>query len=292
MPKRKISFNYIFLKEGDVENPIQEPLCRLLDYLCQLSRIERKQDISSEKFAFIDSYSEEVIEGCVVRTLLFKSARHSYRAPLLNRNTVVARENPKTMEEGEQMKTHALIKFKDGDAILFLETGNNLLSCQNIIDYLNKSLLLYNSQFSEEEKIMGKFCFDMIARDDFREVLWNMNRVVGAEIFVDKSILGSDMLNYATPTEEMKENIVVSIKAERNKSIAAALYQIVDHFNGAQSQIKRIRVRGKLPNGNDCLIDTGFIVKKEYVEVLQDKDTGEFDSSAMFSQLKALAQGY
>lgn len=264
----------------------------MLDYLCQLSRIERKQDISSEKFAFIDSYSEEVIEGCVVRTLLFKSARHSYRAPLLNRNTVVARENPKTMEEGEQMKTHALIKFKDGDAILFLETGNNLLSCQNIIDYLNKSLLLYNSQFSEEEKIMGKFCFDMIARDDFREVLWNMNRVVGAEIFVDKSILGSDMLNYATPTEEMKENIVVSIKAERNKSIAAALYQIVDHFNGAQSQIKRIRVRGKLPNGNDCLIDTGFIVKKEYVEVLQDKDTGEFDSSAMFSQLKALAQGY
>lgn len=97
------------------------------------------------------------------------------------------------MSEGEQMKTHILIKIKDGDAILFLETGNSMLTCLNIINYLNQALFSYNSQFdeNEENRIKGKFSFDMIARDDFQEVLQGMDRILCAEVFVDKSVLGS-----------------------------------------------------------------------------------------------------
>lgn len=73
-----------------------------------------------------------------------------------------------------------------------------MLTCLNIINYLNIVLLSYNSQFDEDEenRIEGKFSFDMIARDDFQEVLQGMDRVLCAEVFVDKSVLGSEVLNF------------------------------------------------------------------------------------------------
>ena len=269
MPKRKISFNYLFLKVGDLEQPIEGALNKVLNYIISKDKVNRKQDVNNDKFAFLDSFDYDTTSQYHTMQLLFKSAKHSYRAPLL-------------------------IKIKDGDAILFLETGNSMLTCLNIINYLNIVLLSYNSQFDEDEenRIEGKFSFDMIARDDFQEVLQGMDRVLCAEVFVDKSVLGSEVLNFSNSSEQVKENVLLTIKAERKKSIKDTLYDIVNKFNGAHSQIRRIRVRGKNMNGNASVIDTDFIVKKEFIEVQQDSDTGEYNSANVFSQLLALSNEY
>lgn len=236
----------------------------------------------------LESFSFEENSQCV--ELLFKSAKHSYRAPLLDKNTVEARENPKRIEEGEQIKTHVLLKFVENDAIAFLETGLNLMTMSNIVEYLNSFVAPYNN--SVEEEIVGKYSFDMMPRDDFREVLDSMSRVVCAELFINKSLLGSDALNFCNITEDIQENMVLSLKSEKKKSIKNSLYQVISHFSGANSKINRIRVRGKMPNNNDGIIDTSFIVKKEYIEVEQNEDTGEFDTPSMFAQLKFLANDF
>lgn len=296
MAKRKIGFYYLFLKDKidgeEVELSIKENLLNLVSYLQDLSPIERKFDMSNDKFVFMDSFTSYVDDGTSLLEILFKSAKHSYRAPLLDRDTVEARENPKTMSEGEQMKTHCLIKFKEGNAILFLETGQNMLTCNNIAEYLNNSLSLYNSDLENENRIDGKFCFDMIPRDDFREVLDSMTRVTLAEVYIDKDILGADYLRFSNPSEEMKEFVVMSVKAERKKSIKEHIYDFVDNLAGNESKIKRIRVKGKLSNDNESIIDTSFIIKREFVDVQQDEDTGEFNSTDMFLQLKFLSRDY
>ena len=256
--------------------------------------MDRKQDVNNEKFAFLDNINYDTTSEYHTMQILFKSAKHSYRAPLLDKNTVESRENPKTMSEGEQMKTHVLVKFKDGDAIIFLETGSNMLTCGNIVNYLNQALLSYNSQFREddEQRLLGKFSFEMIARDDFQEILQGMDRVLCAEIFIDKSVLGTEVLNFSNSSEQVKENILLTIKAERKKSIKETLYDIIDKYNSAQSKIRRIRITGKNTNGNASIIDTDFIVKKEFIEVQQDSDTGEYISANVFSQLLALSNEY
>lgn len=293
MVKRKIGFYYLFFKRDDVEMPIEANLLNVLAFLGLKSRIERKQDILNDRFAFLDSYSHNTTQENDLLELLFKSAKHSYRAPLLDKNTVEERENPKTMAEGEQMKTHALVKFKEGDAILFLETGNGMLTCANIVDYLNKAIPFYNAQFNnEDDKIIGHFTFDMIPRDDFREVLQGMTRVVCAEIFVDKVLLGSDALDFSEPSEEIKEEVIVKVQAGRKKTIKEHVYDFLDKYNGTDSHIKRIRVRGKLSNENEGIIDTGRIIKKEYVDAQQNEDTGEFNSIYMFAQLSLLSQDF
>lgn len=293
MAKRKIGFYYLFFMQGDVEQPIEANLLPILVFLDSKSRVGRKQDISNDRFAFIDSYSYNSNQDHQLLKMLFKSAKHSYRAPLLDKNTVEERENPKTMAEGEQMKTHALIKFKEGDAIMFLETGNGMLSCANIVDYLNKTIPAYNAQIDDNDnKIVGHFTFDMIPCDDFREVLQGMTRVVCAEIFVDKILLGSDALDFSEPSEEIKEEIIVKVQAGRKKTIKEHIYDFLDKYNGINSHIKRIRVRGKMSNENEGIIDTGRIIKKEYVDAQQNEDTGEFDSTYMFTQLTLLSQDF
>mgnify|MGYP005896945499 CR=1 FL=1 len=294
MAKRKISYNYLFLKMGEIEQPIENALSTVLNYIISKEKVDRKQDVNNEKIAFLDNINYDITSEYHTMQILFKSAKHSYRAPLLDKNTVESRENPKTMSEGEQMKTHLLIKFKHGDAIIFLETGSNMLTCGNIVNYLNQALLLYNSQFGDddEQRILGKFTYEMIARDDFQEILQGMDRVLCAEIFVNKSVLGSEVLNFSNSSEQVKENVLLTIKAERNRSIKNTLYDIVDKFNGVQSIIRRIRIIGKNTNGNESIIDTNFIVKKEFIEVQQDSDTGEYISSNVFSQLLALSNEY
>ena len=170
MANRKIGFYFLSLRQRDFEFPIKDNLIQLLNYLQERTRLERKQDIGEDKIVFLDSCTQEGDDNLL--KLLFKNAKHSYRAPLINKNTVEERENPKEIDEGEQMKTHALVKFKDGDGILFLETGGGMLSYHGLAEYLNRMLALYNGQFTNDErKILGHFCIDMIPRDDFREVL-------------------------------------------------------------------------------------------------------------------------
>ena len=291
MANRKIGFYFLSLRQRDFEFPIKYNLIQLLNYLQERTRLERKQDIGGDKIVFLDSCTQEGDDNLL--KLLFKNAKHSYRAPLINKNTVEERENPKKIDEGEQMKTHALVKFKDGDAILFLETGGGMLSYHGFAEYLNRMLALYNGQFTNDEgKILGHFCIDMIPRDDFREVLNSMNRVSCATIFTDKRILGSEALNYSEPSEELKEEVVIELKAKRGRNIMQHIYDCLDRANGANSEIRRIRVKGKLPNNNEGIIDTGFIIKKEYVDAQQNEDTGEYNTAYMFSQLVSLSRDY
>lgn len=290
MARRKIGFYFFIYKKGDLEFPAWEPLLLVCNYLNSLERSNRRKDLDGNKFGFISDFSTEERD---IATMLFKSAKHSYRAPLLDRNTVEARENPKTMNEGEQMKTHVVLKNIEGSPAALIESGNNLMTGNNIIDYLNFGLSMYNASITnEDDKLDGFFSLEMIPRDDFREVLNNMSRVTCASIFVDKNILGSSILNFAEPAETMQEDVILQIKAVRKESILDSLYSIVDRFNNNDSNIRRIRIVGRTGNNNETIIDTGFIIKKEYVEVTQNEDTGEYNSIEMFVSIKDLARQF
>lgn len=293
MQKRKIGFYWLHIVNNNGEEEtfynVESYLPCLLEFMCNLEKVSRKLNINNDKFCFIDfsSYAEDTHSS----TLLLKSAKHSYRAPLLDKNTVEARENPKRMEEGEQIKTHAYLKYKEDDAIVFLETGQNILSLQNVCDYLNHFIPSYN-QSHEDIAIPGLFTFDMIPRDDFREVLDSMSRVVCADIFISKMLLGSDSLNFSNSTNDIQENMILTLKSEKKKSIKTTLYDLVNKYSGGTSSINRIRIKGKLQNNNDSVIDTSFIIKKEYIEVEQNQDTGEFNTPSMFLQLELLSHDY
>lgn len=289
MEKRRIGFFNLYCIEGEKTLNVVENLAKTLRFIAIQTNKLKKKDLNDDRICFLDFYDYNEEEGLI--KILFKSARHSYRAPLLNRNTIESRENPKTKDEGEQVKTHLLIKFVEGDAIVFLETGRNILSMKIITEYLNTFISIYNNSHKKEH-IEGYFRFNMIPRDDFNEVLENMQRVTFAEVFIDKQILGGDALNFSDRIETVQEDIVISLKPEKKKSIKQVVDDIISKATGVKSIIKRIRVKGKMSDSSESIIDTDFIVKKEYIDAQQSEETGEYNTQYMFSQLEQLANNF
>lgn len=289
MEKRRIGFFNLYCIEEEKTLNTVEILAKTLRFIANQTNKLKKKDLSDDRICFLDFYNYDEEKGLI--KILFKSARHSYRAPLLNRNTTESRENPKTKDEGEQVKTHLLIKFVEGDAIVFLETGRNILSMKIITEYLNTFISIYNNSHKKEH-IEGYFRFNMIPRDDFREVLENMQRVTFAEVFIDKQILGGDTLNFSDRIEHVQEDIAISLKTVKKESIKQTIYDILSKITGGRTDIKRIRVKGKMSDSTESIIDTDFIVKKEYIEAQQSEETGEYNTQYMFSQLELLANKF
>ena len=286
MAQRKIGFFSLNLRNEESEWNVKDILVSIFSYVSKQTKKGRKIDISDDRICFLDYYTFDESEG--IMKLMLISAKHGYRAPLVNRKTTESRENPKTKDEGEQVKTHLLIKFKDGDVFAFLESGSGVLSMKFITDYINKSIASYNANH-RRDRIDGYIGFDMIARDDFKDALDNMLRVTLAEVYVDKSILGSDALNFSNRTYSAQQEITLSVKPKKGQSIKDAVYDFLIGMTGSRQEIKRIRVKGKLTDKGESVIDTAFIIKKEFVEVQQNEDTGEYNTQDMFTQLEKLA---
>jgi len=132
----------------------------------------------------------------------------------------------------------------------------------------------------------------MIPRDDFREVLDNMRRVMCASVYIEKRVLGNDALNFTEFTDTVQEDIILEVKSKRGESIKDTVYDFLAKLNGGRAFIQKIRVKGLLPNNNESIIDSSFIVKKEYVDAQQNEDTGEINTTYLFSQLLELSNGF
>lgn len=283
--KRKVGFFYLTFRQNEDNISIENAVLQSLNYITSLSKTNRKQDFSDDKFCFIETFNYD--EENNILKLLFKSARHSYRSPLINRRTVEERENPKSNDEGERYQTHLIIKFKDGDAIVFLETYQGALKLKQVTDYLNHFNLLYNSSHTRN-RLKFFFNFEIIPRDNFREVLESLERVVCANIYIEKQLLGSDALNFSNRINEVQEEIIIEVKAKRNRDISSTVNDLFAKFNGGQT-IKKMRIVGRNQNNNEVILDTDFIVKREYVNAQINEETGEINSTYMFSQLSDLA---
>jgi hypothetical protein len=286
MAKRKIGYYVLSLKEGDFELDTKTGLTSLLDYIRPLPKIQRKCDLSTEKIAYFDSVSS-ITDDTI--SILVKNARHGYRAPLIDRNTVEVRDNPKTINEGEQMKTHIVIKFTGFDTICLVETGLNMLTCNDLVIYLNSMTAKYNENNDDTHQIRGRFCIEMVMREDFDIALENLNRAACAEIYVDKRILGEDVLNFSNRTETIKDSIVMKVGTTKGNSAKEFARDVLRKMNDANAVVKRVRIKGLSNSGAETIIDTNSFCKKDSVDVHRNSDTGEYDSREMFTKLKLLA---
>ena len=71
MAKRKVSFNYLFLKHEGLELSIENALSTIVTFLLSKEKIDRKQDVNSDKFAFLDNVDYDTTSEYHTMQLLF-----------------------------------------------------------------------------------------------------------------------------------------------------------------------------------------------------------------------------
>ena len=289
MKKRKVAFFNIILQGSENVSEMKVCLANVLQYIHSLQPVERKEDLSSERFCFLDNL--QVTEGGEYSKLLFKSARHSYRAPLLDRDTIGERDNPKRITEGEQMKTHAVIRYFEDIILLVLEQGSNCMTSGNIARYLNRFLLKFNQE-NPDQAASGTFIVQPVFKENFLEQLQAMNRVMKAMIYTDKRILGSDSLNFMERTSNVKEEVSINLSVKRGSSMKDAILDVWNRLIAGRTEITRIRVEGEGEHDEKTIINTDQFAKIEYIEVNQNEDTGEFVTPEVFNWMMLIAQRY
>lgn len=287
--KKKVGLFFLTLVSEQNGLIILDELTKVLDYIQGKSKQAKKYDLSKDKFCFVADCKFD--PDNTLHKLHFKSAAHSYRAKLIDKNTLEERDNPKKKEEGEGYKTHLAIKYINGDAIVILEQGQKAMSMKQVVEYLNKFILEFN-RTHKREKMDYYFQFYAIPRDDFREILDSMSRVVCANIYSNKQILGSHALNFSDRLIPVRENIVIQVKAERESNIKHFVLDAFAKLMGGDVAISKLRVEGKNATNNDIIIDTDFITKKEYVDVQINEDTGEVNTPYMYDQLTVFANTF
>lgn len=278
--RRKIGYYYIVLIGGGSLFEVDHELERIFNYSIEKSRKDRKYDLNASKFCVL-AKNDRIIN---VRKVIFESAKHSYRADLMDRNNASKRKNPKKMKEGETHKTHALIQCKDGDAVMISEITQSGLKAREIIQYLN----YYKTKYEEENRgtqLNYKFHYEVIAKDNFQEELDNLKRVISATVHIDKKVLGEHALNFSDRIFGVKEDIIVEIKSKRQEDIKHTANDIFRKFAGSDTEITKMVIKGKNENDNDSKLDTTFIEKQEWVRAHLDSDTGEVHSRTMFIEM-------
>lgn len=190
------------------------------------------------------------------------------------------------MEEGETQKTHLITKAINGDLIIILEKHQAGMTIQQIKSYLN-----FFASFLEVETQIS-FDFETIAKDNFLEEIESLSRVVSADVYVDKQLLGSEVLDYSERTSTVKHEVVVSVKAKNRDSISDFARDVYAKLNSGQNSIQRLRVVGRNNENNIVKINTDFIERQEYVNPTVNQVTGEIRTSDLFNEMEAVLQNF
>lgn len=286
MSSKKVLFFNLIKKNyvnqgGEVEPALISK--EIMQYAVGLDLLARQYDLPNNKFCRIES----IESSNIIQKVVFHSATNKYRAPLIDRHSGAERDNPKLITEGERVKTHVVFRFTENEVLMIVEQGVGTLKIQQIVNYLNKYALNYHAHNSEERNY--SLNFDIIAKDNFLLELNGLNRVIEGDLFIDKQILGSSALNFSSRIEPVKQDVKLTIKAERGRSISHVLTDAFNVLNGGHSRIHKIRVRGRNDQDNDVIIDTDIIAKIEFVEAEINQLTGEIDSQQIFEQMHQIA---
>ena len=274
--------------DSNEEYPFYE-VKSVIEYILKLTIKKRFYDLKSDKFCFLDNinFKENLISGCV------KSARNEFRPNIINKNTGEERKNPKTKLDGEIEKTHFVIRV-DRDAkevYLFLESNFYGISVLNLANYFNK----FSKDYAIKNKLSTAYAlkYSMIGINNFKTELERFVRSKVAEIYYEKQILGNDFLNLTDRLIPVKEDVIVTVKAEKGMDIQKIALKAFDLLESKKDNcISRVRIKGNDEYGNESTIDTGIMVRKEFVKSKIDEETGEFDTEDLIKQIVNIANSF
>ncbi|ACU08538.1 hypothetical protein FIC_02101 [Flavobacteriaceae bacterium 3519-10] len=253
-----------------------------------LSKFNRTYDLKGNKFCLLDNLTlnDKTCYG------YFKSARNEFRPKLIDRKTLVERNNPKFKSEGDIEKTHFLIKQDStGEVILFLEHNHFGITINNFINYVqtfSKSLDAKNNVPTRY-----KIVFAIIAKHNFLTELEHMQRAKLAEVYIDKQLLGNDALNFSEKIVQIKQDVKLTVKADLKSDLTKFGVDIFNKFNGKTDVgINRIRIYGVDENGNSSFVDTSFMGKVDFVNANLNEDTGETISGDFLNDLVNISENF
>lgn len=295
--RRKVGYyNLVFCKDiEDGKKFFDEDIfLKFLEYINSLDQKQKMQNNRSQKKVIkFDSaikskitFNEDIKKTEYISyKALFKSCKYEHVPKLMDSDTGNEREGDKKQTEGEVEKTHLYLTVKKDEVMVIAEERKSGVSMKAITSYLNKMFRKYckNIKIKKDCSIV---C-GLVQNEDFIKTLENMERVIAAELYIDKKILGSESLNLLNRQDRnLRRDVMISMKSKNSMSLGKHnLKELYNQIIGKGSKITKIRIYGKDDNKKDISIDSEIMKRADYINAQLDSK-GIVITSSIFAEME------
>lgn len=285
--RRKIGYFSIDFEDNEGRKFDRELLKKLLNYVNNLSGEKRIiADSKTNKAMDIEKINIYKKEGVEFAKIVFKSCKFNHSPNYMSSVDGSERPTDKKLSEGEKELTHMCMRLDDKEAYTIFEERRVGVGMRHVIRFFNKNL----DKLREKEGIEGNemISFGYIPSDNFLESIDKSERIVTAELYTDRKVVGSEGLELMEISDEMREDVTITIKAEPRKSLKKEGFKAV--FNKlftSGSKVSRIRLYAKDKNNMDMLIDTYCPKKIKEINV-ELKEDGTVDTYSIFKRMEKI----
>ena len=242
------------------------------------------KDDTRDKSFNVDYIETRIEESSIWFYIVFKSCRTHYSPPILNGDDGSERASEKNLNEGDKECTHVVMKIDREHSFMAYESNSRYgMSISDIKNYLNK---VFRDEARKKGKTNLELRFAIIPCDkSFIERLLESDRVLGAEIYVNKYVKGTPFYELMKEDSELRDEVVISMKSRRNKSIRDLIKKVYDGLFCCDGDIRRIRVHAKDLDGTDLILDTLKSNLKTELEIQKNPD-GTLNSLEFLNKLR------
>lgn len=295
---KKIGFWNIDFRTKNADRFFEKKLfLEFLKYMKGLP-LENKiyDDKANNKAIILDSITTiKRNEKPPIYNILFKSCKYNHVADYMSSKNGKERPSEKRLDEGEKELTHMCLRLDDSEAYVVLEERKSGVSMTKIDAYLHQYFKVFFKEYlktlnlskSEQKKYTGiSLQVGKVLPDNFLVALDSASRIMKAELYVDREVLGSDYLNLMHLDNSIRNELVLTAKAQIGETLRKpSIREAFSKIDAKDTLIRRIRLYGEDAHSMNIVIDTLDGKRKDYVTV-ELTANGIVDSTSMFAKLK------
>lgn len=279
------------MRQNEPLEDFESDLVAVCEYTTNLEKKLRKKDFEkAKKIVYLD-YQEYDKENNILY-LRFKSARYAKSREVIDTETLSSRGILKKLKDGDEEKTHVVIKFdRDDNAVCIFEKNSDGIGVGQLFEYLNDRIIKYHSV--QGDNIYYSIVFANIVSKEFLEALDNVKRIKGVTLTVNQQDLSVSETKSFAGKGDLSEDVDLYFKpAAKGKSITSdTVKEFYKLYNNRNRKVKRITVKADDKQESAISFDTEKIKEKVRVEV-EETVTGEVRESSIKSKMVELVQKY
>lgn len=283
--KRKLSYWSIDFLEGDNHFFDSELFCRFLTYIDTLDATSKLfRDEKNNKAVSLSSIESQNKQGLRLFKIVFKSCKYNHSPDYMSSEDGSERPTDKQLHEGDKELTHMCMRIDGGEAYTIFEQRRNGVSMGGVIKYFNNLFHSFLLSIGDERKFY--LWASVIPSEAFLTALNNVDKITIAELFVEKTVLGSNFLGFMDIDANTQDDLIMTVKAKPRQSLTKrAVRQAYLSMTTEGTQISRIRLYGRDINKMSTIIDS--LNGKRVEEVTVDLNTnGVVDTYSIFAKIE------
>lgn len=219
--------------------------------------------------------------------LVFKSAKYDQSRTVRNTDTMESRGVLKQPEDGDEEKTHLLVRFR-GESDRFIvacESNYYGVGTIDIATYLNEQFDQAHS--GSNSQYSYKVSFEALPSEEFLKGLAKMKKINLFRLTIDMSDIAQGDFQCFAGRDELRSTVEVYLRKKpgRKNNISQDLIREVYQDTGSSRRIKRIAVEGSNQTGS-LKIDSESYQMKHSVKVEPLPLTREVNTSDLFEKVQ------